>query len=86
VGMEGEVITMQEIFAFERQGVDEKGGVLGRFRSTGIRPRCSDRLQAYGINLGELLFAESPGAQREKSGGLRPLTTDGAEPGRGEEW
>jgi pilus assembly protein CpaF len=86
VGMEGDVITMQDIFVFERQGVGENGEVLGRFRSTGIRPRFSDRLQAYGINLGELLFADTPAPPRENPGGLRPLTSDGAEHRPKEDW
>jgi pilus assembly protein CpaF len=58
-GMEGDVITMQEIFAFERQGMDEDERVLGRFRATGIRPRFTDRLRAYGIDLPQLLFTNS---------------------------
>jgi len=50
-GMEGEMITMQEIFQFERTGVDAAGKVLGRFRTTGIRPRFAERLRQYGMNL-----------------------------------
>lgn len=50
-GMEGETIVMQEIFQFERTGLDSSGKVLGRFRSTGIRPRFADRLQQYGMQL-----------------------------------
>jgi pilus assembly protein CpaF len=50
-GMEGEVITLSEIFVFERTGIKENGMVAGRFRATGIRPRCSDRLASAGINL-----------------------------------
>src|SRR5215217_6815052 len=50
-GMEGETVTMQEIFQFERTGVDGMGKVLGRFRSTGIRPRFSERLKQYGMQL-----------------------------------
>ena len=50
-GMEGEMITMQEIFMFERTGVDSMGKVIGRFRSTGIRPRFAERLKQYGMNL-----------------------------------
>ena len=50
-GMEGEMITMQEIFMFERTGVDSVGKVIGRFRSTGIRPRFAERLKQYGMNL-----------------------------------
>jgi pilus assembly protein CpaF len=58
VGMEGDIITMQDIFIYERQGMDPEGRVLGRFRATGIRPRFADRLKAYGIELSQLLFAE----------------------------
>ncbi len=58
VGMEGEVVTMQDIFVFERQGLDEKGAVLGRFRPTGIRPRFADRLRAHGIHLPASMFTD----------------------------
>jgi len=50
-GMEGETITMQEIFEFERTGVDASGKVIGRFRTTGIRPRFAERLKQYGMQL-----------------------------------
>jgi pilus assembly protein CpaF len=50
-GMEGETIAMQEIFQFERTGVDGAGKVIGRFRTTGIRPRFADRLKQYGMQL-----------------------------------
>jgi pilus assembly protein CpaF len=50
-GMEGEMITMQEIFQFERTGVDSSGKVIGRFRTTGIRPRFAERLKQYGMQL-----------------------------------
>src|SRR6266545_4630002 len=50
-GMEREVITMQDIFVFEKVGVDEDGRVRGRFRATGIRPRCTARFAASGIQL-----------------------------------
>lgn len=50
-GMEGEMITMQEIFLFERTGVDASGKVMGRFRTTGIRPRFAERLKQYGMQL-----------------------------------
>ena len=61
VGMEGDVITMQDIFMFEREGVAENDIVLGRFRSSGIRPRCVDRFKAYGIDIGTKLFADADG-------------------------
>ena len=50
-GMEGETTTMQELFCFERIGVDPAGKVMGRFRPTGIRPRFSERLKQYGMQL-----------------------------------
>jgi pilus assembly protein CpaF len=50
-GMEQDVITMQDIFVFERTGLTKDGKVRGRFRATGIRPRCSDQLQASGFSL-----------------------------------
>jgi pilus assembly protein CpaF len=50
-GMEQDTITMQEIFTFEKDGVDAAGRVVGRFRATGIRPKCSDRLLAAGFKL-----------------------------------
>jgi pilus assembly protein CpaF len=58
VGMEGDVITMQDLFVFEQEGVDGSGKVLGQFRPTGIRPRFAERLKANGIELSSLLFAE----------------------------
>jgi pilus assembly protein CpaF len=56
IGMEGEVITMQEIYKYVRTGVGPKGEVLGQFRPTGIRPRFSDRLEQYGFKLPANLF------------------------------
>ena len=58
VGMEEDVITMQEIFHFEKVGVDEQGKVVGRFRPTGIRPRFADRLRISGILLPLDMFDE----------------------------
>lgn len=62
IGMEGEIITMQEIFRFVRTGVDEKRGgkVLGQFQPTGIRPRFSERLEQYGFPLPANLFEPRP--------------------------
>jgi pilus assembly protein CpaF len=50
-GMEGDVITMQEIFVFERTGISPEGKVMGRFRATGVRPKCNDRITAAGMSL-----------------------------------
>ncbi len=55
-GMEGDVITTQDIFVFEQKGIDKNGKVRGRFRATGIRPRFATRLAAYGIHLAPELF------------------------------
>jgi pilus assembly protein CpaF len=55
-GMEGDTIVMQEIFTFERQGIDENGKVRGTFRATGIRPQFADRLASYGTRLRASLF------------------------------
>jgi pilus assembly protein CpaF len=51
VGMEGDQVTLQDIFVFEKIGLGPGGKVLGRFRPTGIRPRFSERLAACGIHL-----------------------------------
>ncbi|HSM61501.1 MAG TPA: CpaF family protein [Longimicrobiales bacterium] len=58
VGMEGEVITIQDIFKFQQEGIDEKGNVLGRIRPTGIRPMCADKLKANGFQLPASMFSD----------------------------
>jgi pilus assembly protein CpaF len=55
-GMEGDVITMQEIFLFEKMGITQDGKVIGRFRATGVRPKCCERLKASGIHLPADMF------------------------------
>ena len=55
-GMEGDVITMQDIYVFERTGLGPNGKVQGRFRATGIRPKCSERIAASGIRLPADMF------------------------------
>jgi pilus assembly protein CpaF len=55
-GMEGDVITMQEIFAYEKTGMAKDGTVLGHFRATGIRPKFQQRLHVFGIDLKDELF------------------------------
>ncbi len=58
-GMEGEMITLQDIFVFEKQGLDTEGRVAGRFAATGIRPKFYEKLLAAGIRLDAELFDES---------------------------
>jgi pilus assembly protein CpaF len=54
-GMEGEVITMTDIFVFEQTGIDN-GQVQGRLRPTGLRPKFMDKIEASGINLPPSIF------------------------------
>jgi pilus assembly protein CpaF len=55
-GMEGDIITMQEIYVFEKMGVTQDGKVIGRFRATGVRPKACERLKASGIHLPADMF------------------------------
>jgi len=50
-GMEGDVISIQDLFVFERNGMRDNGSVSGRFRATGIRPDCAERIIAAGVRL-----------------------------------
>jgi pilus assembly protein CpaF len=68
-GMEGDVITMQDVFVFERLGIGEDEKVLGRFKASGIRPKFTERLKAYGIDLSALLFTNRDNVQRAAGGG-----------------
>ena len=60
VGMEEDVISMQEIYRFRRQGVGKDGAVLGDFETTGVRPRFMDILTARGIELPGVVFSQPP--------------------------
>ncbi|AOJ72489.1 MULTISPECIES: CpaF family protein [Burkholderia] len=55
-GMEGEIINMQEIFTFKRTGLDANGNVLGHFTATGVRPKFTERLNAFGIQLPDAMY------------------------------
>ncbi len=55
-GIEGDVITMQEIFTFTQTGVDETGTIQGYFHATGIRPKFAERLKVFGVPLRDELF------------------------------
>jgi len=50
-GMEGDIITLQDIFVFDQTGCDDKGKVIGRYKPTGIRPKFLEKLSSNGINL-----------------------------------
>jgi pilus assembly protein CpaF len=60
-GMEGDIITMSEIFSFQRKGIDEYGNVLGSFRATGVVPKFQEKLQKRGIQLSFDLFDPNHG-------------------------
>jgi pilus assembly protein CpaF len=55
-GMEGEMVTMQDLFVFDKTNVRPDGMVCGRFRATGIRPKCAERLSASGMRLPAEMF------------------------------
>jgi pilus assembly protein CpaF len=59
VGMEGEVVTMQEIYQFERMGVSPDGDVIGRFRPTGVRPTFAHKLEVSGIEMPTEMFDQA---------------------------
>jgi pilus assembly protein CpaF len=58
-GMEEDIVSMQDIFVFEKQGVSSEGRILGRFTATGIRPKFADKLVASGIQVPAALFEHS---------------------------
>lgn len=55
-GLEGPLVTLQEIFTFRQRGIDPTGAVLGSLEPTGIRPQFADRLATHGIRIGEDTF------------------------------
>jgi pilus assembly protein CpaF len=58
VGMEQDTVILQDIFTYEKEGVDESGMARGRFLSTGIRPNIMSRLEAAGVRLPASAFRE----------------------------
>jgi pilus assembly protein CpaF len=57
-GMEGQIITLQDLFVFEKRGIDPEGRVVGRFAATGIRPKFYEKLLSAGIRLRTEIFEE----------------------------
>jgi len=57
VGMEGEIITMQDVFSFKQTGIGEDGRALGRVLPTGIRPKFVDQLADLGLGIPPEVFA-----------------------------
>jgi pilus assembly protein CpaF len=58
-GMETDIVSMQDVFLFEKQGISAEGGTLGTFTATGIRPRFEEKIKASGISLPASLFEPS---------------------------
>jgi len=58
-GMESDVVSMQDLFVFETQGVSSEGRVLGTFTATGIRPKFAERLKAVGFELPVDMFDQT---------------------------
>jgi len=54
-GVEGSVVTLQELFRFDQTGIDAQGRVLGSFVSTDIRPKAMERIERYGVDPAELV-------------------------------
>jgi pilus assembly protein CpaF len=63
-GMEGDLISMQDVFVFEKRGVSAEGRTLGTFTATGLRPRFEERLKACGISLPANFFEQAVKYQR----------------------
>ena len=66
-GMEGEIVTLQDLFVFEKRGLDPDGKVVGRFAATGIRPKFYEKLLSAGIRL-------RAGPVRRSGGGLEQMS------------
>ena len=56
LGMEGDIITLQDVFVFDRKGLDDRGKVKGVHRASGLKPRCLDKLVSMGINVPDEYF------------------------------
>ena len=66
-GMEGEVISLQDIFIYEKYGISEDGRIIGAFRATGVRPKFAEMLKASGIELKAEMFEEGSLTSQEYS-------------------
>jgi pilus assembly protein CpaF len=59
LGVTGDLVEMQDVFEFERSGISARGRVVGKFRASGVKPGCLERLKAYGIHLSNSIFEET---------------------------
>src|SRR6516162_2177102 len=58
IGVENDLVEMQDIFQFDRTGISQRGKVLGKFRGAGVKPHCLERLKGYGVHLSSGIFSE----------------------------
>ena len=58
-GVEEDFVGLEDIFVFDREGVDARGKAIGQFRATGYKPLCLERLKSYGQNVNPDIFSES---------------------------
>ena len=63
-GMEGDIITLSEIFKYSRQGIDDQGNVQGQFVATGLVPKCLNKLKRMGVDIDTSVFTENLGINR----------------------
>jgi pilus assembly protein CpaF len=68
-GMEGETLTMQDIFVFQQTGIDANGTVSGQFRATGVRPKFQERIKSFGLSVSDSIYDP---ARVYQVGGVRP--------------
>jgi pilus assembly protein CpaF len=71
VGMEGEVVTMQELMHFAQRGLDADGKVLGEFETSGVQPNCLSRFEELGVEYDAVAFNRTPAVKRAEAAWLR---------------
>jgi pilus assembly protein CpaF len=67
VGMEGDVVTMQELVRYVQRGLDAEGKVVGEFESCGVQPNCLTRFEEVGVAYDALAFNRSPALRRAEA-------------------
>ncbi len=77
IGMEGDVISLQDIFQFDRHGVSNDGKILGQYTATGIRPQFADRCQKFGVPIPDHYFYSSKTARFQRQGQHRAVGAGG---------
>jgi pilus assembly protein CpaF len=85
VGMEGDTVTLQEIFSFQQEGVDEDGKIIGKFASSGIIPRCATECATHGHPIPTQIFGkDQPGSDvvgsHSQQSGISKAATDSSSP------